>query len=71
MALTTTVTGSVGPGETVTAQVLTNVVDFTFNPTTKVLTVRKSGERFTDYDISTATTFTWTLTAGLYSLTIS
>ena len=68
MALTATLTGTAGPGTTVTAQVFTSVTDFTIHSATNMVEfVQDGATRFVSVNAATTVTatksgFTWTLT---------
>lgn len=68
----TTVTSTTGPGQTVTAQVFTDVVKFEvdFNANT-MRVIRQGSGSTTYYDYSAITTLTWTITAGAAAIVAS
>lgn len=69
---TATITSTTGPGQVITAGVFTNVVNFEvdFNKNTIKLTWN-GGLNITFFDYSAVTTFTWVVSGGLTTLTIS
>lgn len=67
---TLTVTGKTGAGLTMTAQVFTGVTSYNVNAATHLLSIVQ-GPVVTQVDINAATTFTTTITAGNYAVTIS
>ena len=68
---TATVTGKTGAGLSMTAVTFNNVMSFTVNTASKMLRLVDNSDVVTDISIAAATTFTVTITAGLYSITIS
>jgi len=70
---TVTATGTVGPGNTLTSGVFSNIAQFTFNPVTAMLTLVDVNDKVTDISIAAATTVTVTLSAaaGNYTVTVS
>lgn len=70
MASAATVTAKIGPAQTVTAQVFSNVSSFNFDVIAKVLTVVNNGI-ITQMDINAATTVTCTIATGNFTLTVS
>jgi hypothetical protein len=74
MPSTATITGKVGPGSTITAQVFNNVTFFSVKTTEEVLEIDytdANGPRKSQVDISAATTITCTVSGANYTLTIS
>lgn len=74
MAGTATITGKVGPGSTVTAQVYNNVKFFSIDTDNEILEIRFSdanGPRTIQVDIAADTTITCTVSGSTYTLTIS
>ncbi len=71
MAVTVTVTGTAGPGNTLTAAVFTNVSSFTIDSTDNMLTMNNADGRVVDVSIAAATTITATKSGSTYTLTIS
>lgn len=70
MASTATVTGKVGPGTTMTAQVFSQVTSFSVETDKEILTLVNDG-RTLQIDIAAATTITCTVSGNTYTLTIS
>jgi hypothetical protein len=70
---TVTVTGTIGPGNTVTAGVFNNIQFFTLNPVTSMLQMTDVNDKVTEVSIAAATTITVVLSAaaGNYTVTIS
>jgi len=69
---TVTITSTIGPGITNTAQVFNSVVDFEVNFVNNVVKITHAGGLAVSYyDYSAITTFTWVISAGLTTLTIS
>jgi RNase adaptor protein for sRNA GlmZ degradation len=70
---TVTVTGTSGPGLTLTAGVFTDVGKFTLNPVTAMLEMVKSDGEVINVSIAAATTILVVLSAafGNYTVTIS
>lgn len=73
MSATMTVTGKAGPGDTVTAQVFTDVRAWRQDCINNVLSIEKSDGRIIDITIDAASTYTVTKTAdtATYVVTIS
>jgi len=74
MASIATVTGKVGPGSAITAQVFNNVTFFSIDTPNEVLDImfnNGSGADRRQIDISAATTITCTVSGANYTLTIS
>lgn len=69
---TLTVTGTIGPGNTLTAAVFSDVIEFGFDIPNSLLKFR-IGTHWNEIDISAATTITVTLSgaAGNYTITVS
>lgn len=67
-----TVTGTAGPGKSITAQVFNNVTAFRLDPVNAMLNLDQS-DQLTQISIAAATTITVTLAAaaGNYTVTIS
>lgn len=70
MAAKVTVTGTIGPGNSVTSLVFNGVSEFTFDTVNNRLIININGE-FTYVGISAATTVTCTISGGAYTLTVS
>ena len=70
MPSTVTVTGTVGPGSSVTALVISNVTFFSVDTVNEMLTVVADGKT-TSYNITAATTITCTVSGNNYTLTVS
>lgn len=68
---TATVTGKVGVGTTMTAQVFTGVNSFKIDTTPEILTLELDTGRTLQVDIASATTITCTVSGNTYTLTIS
>ncbi len=67
---TVTITSTTGPGQAVTALVLTGVTDIEVDFKANTIRIINNGiETFFDY--SAVTTFTWTITGGSAAITIS
>ena len=69
---TATVTGKIGPGNSLSAAVISNILEFSFDVVNNLLKYR-IGTTWNQIDISLATTVTCTLSAaaGNYTLTVS
>jgi hypothetical protein len=67
---TATITAKAGPGLTVTAQVFPGLSYFSINTDTKIIELVSNGIT-KQLDINAATTYTLTVSAGVYTLTIS
>lgn len=62
---TVTVTGSTGPGQSVTSQKFTDVVDFEVDFVKNVIKITRAGSGSSIYyDYSANLTLTWTITTG-------
>lgn len=70
MAATVTVTGTIGPGVAVTAQVFNSVTSFSIDTTNNLLTIVVSAVT-TQISIAAATTITATKSGSVYTLSIS
>lgn len=70
MSSTVTVTGTAGPGLTITAAVFTNVTSFTFDTTNEMLFL-VSNSRNIEVSIAAATTITVTVSGNSYTVTIT
>lgn len=70
MPSTATVTGKVGPAIALTAQVFTQVTEFTVVTDTEMLMLKANGQ-YKEVDISAATTITCTVSGNTYTLTIA
>ena len=69
---TVTITGTTGPGLSVTALVITDVVNFEVDFKANVIKVTRSGALgITYYDYSANLTLTWTITAGVTAIVAS
>lgn len=72
MAATLTITGTAGPGNTVTANVFTDVISFEFDCVNNLLHFKQSTtSQVTTINISAATTITATKSGSTYTLTVS
>ena len=72
MSASVTVTGKVGPGNTLTAGVFSNVVLASFNCATNILQLTQSDpNRVLDVSIAAATTITVTKSGSSYTFAIS
>lgn len=72
MAATMTVTGTAGPGKTVSAQVFENVLSWTQDCVSNVLSMLlEDAGRVVQIDITAATTYTVTKSGSTYTVTIS
>jgi hypothetical protein len=73
MAGTVTVTGTAGPGLTVTATVINNVTRFDINMETNILTIYATGAQPNPqfFSITAAGTITATKSGSTYTVTIS
>lgn len=69
MPATVTVTGKVGPGNTLTAAVFSNVSEFAFDCQKNMLTFQQDAV-VKQVDIGAATTITLTKSSSTYVLTI-
>jgi len=65
-----TVTAKAGPGLTVTAQVITDVISFNFDTVNELLTVTTL-KGINNYDITAVTTITLTVSGSNYTLTLT
>ena len=70
MAATLTLTGTVGPGNTLTAGVFSGVSEFTINADTNMVYFVQNGEHF-EVSVNAATTVTATKSGTTWALTIS
>ncbi len=69
---TLTVTGTTGPGSSVTSLKFTDVVDVEVDFLRNILKVTRSGAGgISYYDYSALATITWTISAGLSTLAFS
>lgn len=66
-----TVTAVTGIGQTVTAQVFSPIIDFRLDMVNKLLFVTTSDGQRHDFDVSGATTYTLTVSSGIFTLTVS
>lgn len=74
-----TVTGKAGPGLTATAQVITNIREFTIRPgdainavgNANVLSITRGDGKIEEFAIDAATTCTATVAAGVWTVVIS
>jgi hypothetical protein len=66
-----TVTGSIGPGNTLTAQVFNNVTDLDFDLAEQDLKIVSDGGKTTHVDLYTIATVTYTIAAHVATVTIS
>lgn len=71
--ITATVTGTTGPGNTLTAGVFSNIVTSKFNAVTAMLELVDVNDKVTNISIAAATTITVTLSgaAGNYTVSVS
>lgn len=69
---TVTITGTTGPGVTVTALKFTDVIDIDIDFSRNVIKITRAGAGgITYYDYSANATLTWTITAGNTVIVIS
>ncbi len=70
---TVTVTGKIGPGNTVTSLVFTDVTGLNFNIADNTIEIVQAGkaERHTFFDYDATTTVTYTITGDAAAITIS
>lgn len=67
-----TITSTTGPGQTVTAQVFTDVVDVEVDFVKNTLAITRSGAGSTIYyDYSAIATVTWTIASGAATIAFS
>lgn len=71
MAATVTVTGTAGPGVTVTAAVFTNVSSFSIDCASNMLSFTVAGGLVKQISIAAAATITATKSGSVYTLAIS
>lgn len=72
MSATLTLTGTTGPGTTLTAAVFTNVIDFTVETNKNLISFTRVGSQQTVYvSIVAAATVTATKSGTTWTLTIS
>lgn len=71
MAVQATVTGKEGIAIAVTAKVYPNILGVKFNPARQTMTITKASGDDEDIDISGATTFTATISATAFTVTLS
>jgi hypothetical protein len=72
MASQFTITGKVGPGNTVTSQLIADVVRFEYLTAPKsMLFVQTSEGKIYEFDISADTTWTITLSSGNVTVVVS
>lgn len=72
MAATVTVTGTAGPGNTVTAVVFNDVISFEIDTVNNLLNFKQStNSQVTTISITAATVITATKAASVYTLVIS
>lgn len=72
MPSTATVTSKIGPGVTVTAQVLQNVVRVNYDLVGDTVEITQSDPvKVTQYDLAATTTVTMTVSGGNWTVTIS
>lgn len=74
MPSTATITGKVGPGSTITAQVYNNVTFFSIDTNNEILEIAytdANGPRRVQIDIAADTTITCTVSGSTYTLSIS
>lgn len=70
MASSATVTAYSGPGKLATAMVLTQVTEIEIDTVAEILRIKSQGvDQF--YALTGSNTFTFTVTAGVYSFTIA
>lgn len=70
-AITAVVTGKTGAGLTMTATTFNNIKSFSFDSDSKILSLTDGSGHITQISIVAATTFTWVLAGGIYTVTIS
>jgi len=70
MSATVTVTGTIGPGVAVTAQVFSDVTSFSIDTTNNLLTLVQ-GFKTTQISIAAAATITATKSGSTYTFSIS
>ena len=70
MALTATLTGTAGPGVTVTAQAFTDVIDFTIHSNTNMIEMYR-GFQTLFVSVAAAGTVTATKSGSTWTITIS
>jgi hypothetical protein len=71
---TATITGSVGPGQAVTASVFNNLQFFSLDTANEILEIvynNGAGNLRTQINVGTATTWTLTVSGNTYTLTVS
>ena len=70
---TVTATGTIGPGNVLTAPVFQNIAIFTFDCVKSILTLTDVNDKVTEVSIAAATTVTVVLSAaaGNYTVTVS
>lgn len=71
MPSTAIVTAKTGPGQTVTAYSLPNVIRISLDTINKLLFVTTSDDTRHDFDVSAATTYTLTVSSGNFTLTVT
>lgn len=71
MAATVTVTGTMGPGLTVTSQVFTEVTSFTIDAVNNLIKINAGDGRVVDISVAAAATVTATKSGSAWTLTIS
>lgn len=69
--ISATVTGTMGPGNTITSGSFTNIVSIRFNAVTSMLQLIDVNDKVTDISIAAATTVTVTLSAAAGNYTVS
>lgn len=69
---TVTVTSTTGPGQSVTSQKWTDVVDLEFDFVKNTIAVTRTGAGgIIYYDYSAMATLTWTISSGLTTIVVS
>lgn len=72
MSSQATVSGKIGPGNTITSKVYTDVIAFSVDIINGILQLTLVGGIIKEaIDISAATSFTVTISSGVYTITIS
>lgn len=71
LTATVTITGVVGPGDSVSATKLTSVTSWNVDCINNTLTVFYGNNQVQAFDISAETTLTWTVSGNTYTLTIA
>ncbi len=66
-----TITGKIGPGNSVTSLVLNNVQSIDFQIANDTIAVRVANERVLTFDYDATATVTYTISSGTATITIS